>query len=464
MVNGLSKSSNYEVGSEDIDDLRNTWNTVFVEGGWRLVHPLWVCRSLQGHQQGGWLTIEKDGITSNKIFREEKGTEVATYNSYYIFTEPEEFAYRNFPDEPRWQLLKEPWTKEDFVTRAYLRPEFFKRNFKLLSENKCVLISEDGQPCNIVVGHSVKQSNDLVFTYDFSVRAEEKPDGMGSMLENEKRTDLDSTFTVRNGPLGNKSNGGGNNSINDTLNITDNEFEANATNLSDVNANIVHGFEKTTRKDFINDSVRKKETKLDKFVVVSKDNDSVRFEIRFVKKGTYRLRIYGGLFSVHGSDPPCIMHMRLDCLADIAQPKPIPFDPGIVGWGPGPVAERLGLFVPSHVNGIINVTKDEETVLQFILKRVIQVKVEMYHTETRETSLSRFIHYKIVELKETVELRIVILCPGKGEYAIKIDALSRKTNIMENACNYLVHTQKERPHEVRFISIQFNSFGAKLQT
>ena len=447
VVNGLSKSSNYEVGSNDIDDLRSTWNAVFVEGAWRLVHPLWVCRSLCGHQQGGWRTIERDGMSSNNPHREEIGKEVATYNSYYIFTNPGEFIYRNFPDEPRWQLLQDSWSKEEFNNRAFLRPEFFKRNLKLLSDDKCVLISENGRPCVIEIGHSAKETNDLIFTYDLCIKSEEHTDENGVLLEDQNNNGMKGATNTKTSSEFVDRNNADRNSIVENFDHSAETDLTQRVNIGDLNDNVVNGFDTLHGKHLIKDSVQK-ETKIHKFVVVSKAHDLVTFEIRFQKKGTYRLRIYGGLFSIHGSDPPCIMHVRLNCLADVVQPTPIPFDPGIVGWGPGPIAESLGLYVPSHVCGTITVTSDEETVLQFILKRKIQVQVEMVHAEIEEEILSRFLHYQVVELRDTIELRVVILCPGKGEYAVKIDALNGKTKRMENACNYLVHTQKERPHEV----------------
>lgn len=482
------------MGSQNIDDLCSSWNAVYVDSGWRLVHPLWVCRSLRGHQQGGWMTIEKDGKVSKKLQRDKKGTEVATYNSYYIFIDPKEFIYRNFPDDPKWQLLKEPWSKEDFVNSAYLRPEFFKRKLKLLSDNKCVLISNDGEPCNIVLGFSHENANTMVFKYDLSIRVSETPDLLKEAKQEEqsetvKHEQESASITAKNETDNRviRKNGDdsdsnvidntfvtGNKIINDGSVAKESEIaETNADNRA-TSTNSVQ-MSKTTLDNAISNTnslqppktdsdtrtlntsnqqqnkpnvVKENHAKLHNFVAVFKEKETVRFEIRFLKKNSYRLRIFGGLFSVHGSDPPCLMEVKLDCLVNITTPKPLPFDSGIVGWGPGPVAESLGLFVPSHENGVIDISENEETMIQFILKRMTEVQVEMYHAETTEKALNKFVHYRLIELREAYELRIVILYPGKGEHAIKIDILSSKTNMMENACNYLVHTRKERPHEV----------------
>ena len=450
MVHGISKSSNYELGSQNIDDLRSSWNAVFVDDGWRLVHPLWVCRSIRGQRQGGWLTIEKDGQASKKLQMEDKGTEVSTYNSYYIFIDPKEFIYRNFPDEPQWQLLREPWSKEKFINSAYLRPEFFKRKLKLLSDNKCVLVSEDGEPCNVILSLDHNYANDMVFKYDLSlkvespdllktIKREQTTDTVEAMNTNEVTENCDNT--------GNKAFITENNGLNHNTDEQGNEpTSANGDTgvASPDNVNVT----KNNAIDEVLGVVKERQANLHNFVAVFREQDTVRFEIRFLKKNTYRLRIFGGLFSMYGSDPPCIMEVKLECLANVTEPKPLPFDPGIVGWGPGPVTESLGLFVPSHDSGVIDLPENGEIMIQFFLKKLLQVEVLLFHTQAKDILLDQFVHYKTLELKDTFELRIVILYPGKGEYALKIDVLSSQTELMENACNYLVHTDKEKPHEV----------------
>ena len=450
MVHGISKSSNYELGSQNIDDLRSSWNAVFVDDGWRLVHPLWVCRSIRGQRQGGWLTIEKDGQASKKLQMEDKGTEVSTYNSYYIFIDPKEFIYRNFPDEPQWQLLREPWSKEKFINSAYLRPEFFKRKLKLLSYNKCVLVSEDGEPCNVILSLDHNYANDMVFKYDLSLKVE-SPD----LLKNIKREQTTDTVEAMNtnevtencDNTGNKAFITENNGLNHNTDEQGNEptsvnGDTGVASPDNVNAT------KNNAIDEVLGVVKERQANLHNFVAVFREQDTVRFEIRFLKKNTYRLRIFGGLFSMYGSDPPCIMEVKLECLANVTEPKPLPFDPGIVGWGPGPVTESLGLFVPSHDSGVIDLPENGEIMIQFFLKKLLQVEVLLFHTQAKDILLDQFVHYKTLELKDTFELRIVILYPGKGEYALKIDVLSSQTELMENACNYLVHTDKEKPHEV----------------
>lgn len=37
IISGISKGSHYEVGSKDVETLKNTWNAVYVEGSWQLV-------------------------------------------------------------------------------------------------------------------------------------------------------------------------------------------------------------------------------------------------------------------------------------------------------------------------------------------------------------------------------------------------------------------------------------------
>ena len=62
MVKGYSKATEYLPGDEFVDNTyRNSWNTVFVAGGWRLVQANWGMMSVNNkvgsHQQDLFLGI-----------------------------------------------------------------------------------------------------------------------------------------------------------------------------------------------------------------------------------------------------------------------------------------------------------------------------------------------------------------------------------------------------------------------
>lgn len=61
IIKGFAKSAAYEVGDQDVDDLVNIWNAVYVAKGWRHVFALWALSSVVGKQTGAWTLVETKG-------------------------------------------------------------------------------------------------------------------------------------------------------------------------------------------------------------------------------------------------------------------------------------------------------------------------------------------------------------------------------------------------------------------
>lgn len=61
IIHGIAKSAGYEVGHKDLTHLRNLWNAVFINGGWRFVFPLWACRAVKEHAPGDWTLVDSKG-------------------------------------------------------------------------------------------------------------------------------------------------------------------------------------------------------------------------------------------------------------------------------------------------------------------------------------------------------------------------------------------------------------------
>jgi hypothetical protein len=83
------------------DKNRHAWNVVHVDGEWKLLDATWSRSELK-----------------SKVFRN-AGT------IKWIFMDPEKYAQTHLPLDPRWQLLDDPktndefWKKKDLVTRKY---------------------------------------------------------------------------------------------------------------------------------------------------------------------------------------------------------------------------------------------------------------------------------------------------------------------------------------------------------
>ncbi|XP_040569990.2 hillarin [Lepeophtheirus salmonis] len=105
IIKGFSKSGPYLPGEEFLDNsYRNTWNAVFIAGGWRLVQSNWAMVSLH-----------------SKVSRETR----QLYQDHYFLTDPDKFIFEFFPMNSDWQLMNRPITIEEFEDLPLLRSTFF---------------------------------------------------------------------------------------------------------------------------------------------------------------------------------------------------------------------------------------------------------------------------------------------------------------------------------------------------
>ncbi|KAL3865485.1 hypothetical protein ACJMK2_042870 [Sinanodonta woodiana] len=163
IVKGKAKSVSYEVGmtEEECQRLDNSWNAVYVSGGWRLVFPLWAYRVVVGHVKEGFVKIEAGGIAVRKREKAAVGTDVSQLNEYYFLTSPKDFIFRCFPNEEKWQLQETPWTIQKFADVPYCRQTYFENMVSITSSFKCRLQTVSGE-CTV----AVKGKRDDVFDYE----------------------------------------------------------------------------------------------------------------------------------------------------------------------------------------------------------------------------------------------------------------------------------------------------------
>ncbi|XP_060082730.1 hillarin-like [Ylistrum balloti] len=151
MVSGVAKSNVYEIGDEDVDDLRNMWNAVYVKDGWRIVFPLWGLKAIAGRSTGS--TPGKDIALKGDALKE---MILNAINEYYFLTDPSEFIFRCMPDETNWQLIKSPFTKTKFVSVPLLRPKFFEYDLRLpAGSQEGIILCEEGL-CEVKITYSKK--------------------------------------------------------------------------------------------------------------------------------------------------------------------------------------------------------------------------------------------------------------------------------------------------------------------
>ncbi|VDD88292.1 unnamed protein product [Enterobius vermicularis] len=114
VIKGYSKSAGYQPGYrfEDIR-FRNTWNAVYLDGSWRFVQCNWGARHLVNAKEGSRSKQSGDSLRYE-------------YDDHYFMTDPEEFIYEFFPQEPQWQLLPRPITLRQFEALPFVRSLFFR--------------------------------------------------------------------------------------------------------------------------------------------------------------------------------------------------------------------------------------------------------------------------------------------------------------------------------------------------
>ena len=339
------------------------------------------------------MKIEKEGRLHRELSTANTGRDVPAYNHYFIFTKPEEFIHRNFPDDEKWQLLSQSITKEEFMAKSYLRPTFFQNGFKLLSDDKCVLTSDTGDPINISIGFQHDDNADLVFAYELSLKIEKE-------ISEEQQNHIE---------------------------------------------------DETTDKEPADHTNECEEDRGRRYVCVRREDAKVTFEIRFHQVGVFKLRLFGGKYSDYGNKPPWILDVRLNCKKVLPQVDPLPFDPGVLGWGPGPTTSELGLFVPSHIDSVVHVTVESVEVISFVVRQPIDALVVLEHVDKNMETLCDFVTIDISAEQGFYVLKTELRYPGFGEYALRIDV--RERNRLYNACNYIVHTRIDKPFEVQLLKV-----------
>ncbi|KAL5003926.1 hypothetical protein ScPMuIL_017382 [Solemya velum] len=134
IIDGYGKGAMYEAGDseKELNEMRNRWNAVYVDGCWRLVHVYWGIIGL----------TDRDNANPKA---NPGSSMVKQVNDYFFLTDPEELITRCLPDEREWQLLKKPISWRQFASLPYYRPPFFNMGLKLTSSKSGTIQSEEHQ-------------------------------------------------------------------------------------------------------------------------------------------------------------------------------------------------------------------------------------------------------------------------------------------------------------------------------
>ncbi len=90
VVSGYGKSLGYEPGKEKLNDFKHAWNAAKLGGAWYLLDVTWAA----GH------------VKERKF--------VKKLNELHFLTRPDQFIFRHFPRDPRWQLVSNSMNLEQW--------------------------------------------------------------------------------------------------------------------------------------------------------------------------------------------------------------------------------------------------------------------------------------------------------------------------------------------------------------
>jgi hypothetical protein len=99
----------------------HAWNAVKIDGNWQVLDVTWGNR---------------------RDFRDGKISERGDPNDYYFLVPPEQMIYTHLPSEEKWQLLSEPFTRDDQEALPAIRSGLFKNGLGLVSHKKALISGE----------------------------------------------------------------------------------------------------------------------------------------------------------------------------------------------------------------------------------------------------------------------------------------------------------------------------------
>lgn len=168
-IHGICKAGDYQPGDMDENKHWSLWNAVYLNEKWRIVHPFWACCSVFGKSVGGWIKLEASGQSIGKRTVEAPGTLQNAFEDYYINPNPTEFLYACHPDDTKWQLLKNPINRKEFLERAYLLPPFWEFDMELNMKDRCSLTSNNGE-ITLSFSSKSKYANELDLWYELLLK------------------------------------------------------------------------------------------------------------------------------------------------------------------------------------------------------------------------------------------------------------------------------------------------------
>lgn len=144
VIHGIGKGVNYKAGDKVTHKkCKNSWNAVYIEEGWHLVHPYWAKHTVNGYQTGRWTVVESDTFHTDDNIPDMKRE--VEQNDFYFLTDPDKFITKCFPDDDLWQLLHKPLSKPEYEDLPFLQASFYDLELSVQGNHSCTVRSNNGK-------------------------------------------------------------------------------------------------------------------------------------------------------------------------------------------------------------------------------------------------------------------------------------------------------------------------------
>jgi len=145
-VPGIAKGVDYQPGDHFKGDQgQHSWNAVKVNGTWQLIDCNWAARRLVGKE------------TAAESIRYE-------LDEYYFLPLPQQLIYTHLPQDPLWQLIRRPITREQFEELVNIKSTFFKFGLQLVSHKEAV-IADAKEEVAIQIRCPLSKAKQMRFTF-----------------------------------------------------------------------------------------------------------------------------------------------------------------------------------------------------------------------------------------------------------------------------------------------------------
>ncbi len=139
VISGYGKGYGYTVGSKVQDRSNHAWNGVKIDGEWRLVDSTW----------GAGYLDPQEGF-------------VERFEEFFFLAPPEELIWTHLPQDPNWQLLDDPISREEFERLVYAKPAFFNNDMSIVGPLECTIDGTRGASVTLSAPQDVAVIADLL--------------------------------------------------------------------------------------------------------------------------------------------------------------------------------------------------------------------------------------------------------------------------------------------------------------